>query len=139
MIIIKKIPNYLKDQSGATAVEFALVAILFLTFVFGIIEAGRMFWTWNTLQYSVEQAARYALVNPDALSTEIEQVIISNMQGIQVNPNNMTATITTTTLSNINFIEINAEYSFTALTTILPDAFNTVVLTADTRLPISSN
>ena len=136
-----KIKNvkYLKNQDGATAVEFAIVAILFLSFVFGIIEAGRIFWTWNTLQYSVEQAGRYALVNTDATSSEIEDVIISNMQGIQVDPANMTTTITTVTLSDINFIEISAEYNFTALTDFLPAEFNSITLSADTRMPLNSN
>lgn len=49
-------------QHGAATVEFALVAIAFLTVVFGIIEMGRLFYLWNTVQEVTRRAAREAVV-----------------------------------------------------------------------------
>lgn len=49
-------------QRGAAAVEFALVALLFFTLLFGIIEMGRLFYVWNTVQEVTRRAAREAVV-----------------------------------------------------------------------------
>lgn len=47
-------------QSGVAAVEFALVAVLFFTFVFGIVEVARAMYVFNTLQEVTRRAARAA-------------------------------------------------------------------------------
>ena len=50
------------DSSGSAAVELAILLPVFLTFLLGILEAGRALWTQNTLQSAAEAAARcYAL------------------------------------------------------------------------------
>ena len=46
-----------RRQAGTTAVEFALLAALFFTFVFGIIETARMLYVFNTLQEVTRLAA----------------------------------------------------------------------------------
>ncbi len=48
------------STAGSAAVEFALVALVFLLMLFGAIEYGRLLWTQNSIQYAVEQAARCA-------------------------------------------------------------------------------
>ena len=48
------------NQSGATAVEFAVVAPAFLAFVLGIIHLSLLAFTVASLNYSVEQGARCA-------------------------------------------------------------------------------
>jgi Flp pilus assembly protein TadG len=47
-----------RDRSGATAVEFALVAAPFLMFVLGVLGIGLYFFTSNSLDRGVELAAR---------------------------------------------------------------------------------
>ena len=54
------------DRAGATAVEFALVSLVFLTLLLGIVETGRVLWTQNALHYAVQQAARCASINVTA-------------------------------------------------------------------------
>ncbi len=46
------------DESGATAVEFGLVATPFFMLLFGIISVGFYFFTMFTLENAVEDAAR---------------------------------------------------------------------------------
>lgn len=46
-----------KLQAGVFAVEFALVLVLFLTFVFGVIELARAMYLFNTLQEVTRRAA----------------------------------------------------------------------------------
>lgn len=50
-------------QQGVAAVEFALVASLFFVLLFGILEFGRLFYVYNTVQEVTRQAARQAVVS----------------------------------------------------------------------------
>jgi hypothetical protein len=52
------------SQRGAAALEFSLVAILFFTLVFGIIELARAMYIFNTVQEVTRRAAAMA-VNTD--------------------------------------------------------------------------
>lgn len=49
-------------QRGATAVEFALVLMIFLTFFLGIMDFARMLWTWNAANEATRWGARVAVV-----------------------------------------------------------------------------
>lgn len=49
-------------QRGVATVEFALIAIVFFTLLFGVIELGRVIYVWNTVQQITRQAAREATV-----------------------------------------------------------------------------
>lgn len=49
-------------QHGAALVEFALVALLFFTLLFGVLELGRMLYIINTMQEVTRRAAREAVV-----------------------------------------------------------------------------
>lgn len=50
--------RFKRNRSGVVAIEFAMVAMPFLLFVFGIIGSGLYFFTDNGLQNAVETAAR---------------------------------------------------------------------------------
>jgi hypothetical protein len=50
-------------DDGAAAVEAAVIVGGLLLAVFGSIEFGRAFWTYNTMVLAVEQAGRYAMVH----------------------------------------------------------------------------
>lgn len=49
-------------QHGVAAVEFAIIGMLLFTLLFGIIEFGRMFYVFNTVQEVTRRAAREAVV-----------------------------------------------------------------------------
>lgn len=53
-----------RDNRGASALEFALTAPVFLLLIFGIIAFGLLLWTQLGLQHGTEMAARCATVNP---------------------------------------------------------------------------
>ena len=48
----------LRDESGASAVEFGMLALPFLLFILAIIGYGLYFYTGTSLDYAVESAAR---------------------------------------------------------------------------------
>jgi len=53
-----------RHRSGAQAmVEFALVAPMFFLLLFGIVEAGRFIFYYETLNHATREGTRYAIVN----------------------------------------------------------------------------
>ena len=57
-ILSKIMSRWGRDESGVTAVEFALVGLPFLIMVIGIIEMSLMFTSQSLLEASTSQAAR---------------------------------------------------------------------------------
>lgn len=51
-----------KNERGATLLEFAIVATVFLTVLFGVVEFGRLFWTHNALRDAARRGTRYATI-----------------------------------------------------------------------------
>jgi Flp pilus assembly protein TadG len=51
-------------QRGLTSVEFAICGSVFLILLFGCIEMGRLFFTWNSLNEMTRRAAKLAAVCP---------------------------------------------------------------------------
>lgn len=51
-----------RHQTGAAAVEFAVVAMVFFTLLIGIMEMGRLLWTWNAAVEATRAGARLAVV-----------------------------------------------------------------------------
>ncbi|MGZ5213931.1 MAG: TadE family protein, partial [Actinomycetota bacterium] len=47
-----------RDEDGAAAVEFAIVASLFFMLVFGIIDFGFAFHSWNNAANAAREGAR---------------------------------------------------------------------------------
>lgn len=66
-------------QGGATAVEFALVLIVFLTFTLGIIDFARMLFTWSAANEATRAGARYAVVCDD---TTNDDLVLARMQAL---------------------------------------------------------
>lgn len=61
-------------QRGVAAVEFALVALLFFTLLFGVIEFGRVIFLWNAVQEATRHAARDAAVSNFSDNAAMDQV-----------------------------------------------------------------
>lgn len=51
----------IRDKKGASAAEFALILPLLLIFLLGIIDVGRLMWTWNEAEKATQMGARYAV------------------------------------------------------------------------------
>jgi len=66
------------DQRGSAAVEFAIVAPILLTIIYGIIEVGVYLFAQESLQRSVEVAARCAAIQRnDCLDDEAIKLLAS--------------------------------------------------------------
>lgn len=67
-------------EKGAALVEFALVAVIFFTVLFSIIEFGYLFWGNLSMQHAVREGARFAVVTgvdptkPDPIQDRCDRV-----------------------------------------------------------------
>lgn len=68
----------IKKQFGAALVEFALIALVFFTVVFGLIEWGRLLFTMNTLTEMTRRGARLATVCPPSDSKILHQTLFNS-------------------------------------------------------------
>jgi Flp pilus assembly protein TadG len=54
---------------GASAIEYGIILPVFLAFLLGIMDTGRLLWTYNTLHRATDAAARCAAVNTTTCGT----------------------------------------------------------------------
>jgi len=76
---------------GQNVIEFALIAPILIMLAFGIIDVGRMFYSWISLENSAREAARYLASHPtDNASTRATAVAIANGEaagaGVDLHP-----------------------------------------------------
>lgn len=73
MLKTKKRTN---NERGATLVEFAIAAMVFMTAMFGVLEFGRAVWAHNALTDAARRGARYATLNTSASAAQVKNVVV---------------------------------------------------------------
>lgn len=79
------VERFRKDEDGATAIEFAFVAIPFFALLFGIIELAIVFFISSSLTHSTSEAGRVIRVgNFQACggADEFKALVCANMKGL---------------------------------------------------------
>lgn len=128
--------KYAKNESGSTAVEFAFVSMGFIFLIFMIFELGYIYWTWNTLQFAVENATRYTLANEDLTEEEVEEYVRDNMVGFDTSGNNPNIDVAWETVSGVNFVQVSATYDYSMFSSVLLHDLSDLTLSATSRLAI---
>jgi Flp pilus assembly protein TadG len=97
-----------RDESGTTALEFALTAPVFFLFIFGVIEAGLLFWTQVGIQHGAEMAARCASINSTLCPSPNAITSYATQQSFGLTLPASTFTYSTPACGN----QVNAIYTF---------------------------
>ena len=63
-------PSRRQRGRGQALVEFALVLPILLLMIFGIVDAGRLIYTYNTVSNAARDGARVAIVNQSNFGTD---------------------------------------------------------------------
>lgn len=119
---------------GSVALEYGLIAPLLLVLVLGILDTGRLLWTYTTLYRATSAAARCGAINANTCATvaEIRTYAVSEAWGLTVAASDFTVTTQNCGL------QVEASYAFTS---IIP-GFNLVapsgLITLQTRACYSS-
>ena len=74
--------HFARSRKGAAAIEFAFALPIFLALVYMLFEFARIFWSQSTLEYAIEEAARYAMVRPAATEAEVMTVANDSAVGL---------------------------------------------------------
>jgi Flp pilus assembly protein TadG len=119
-----------RDERGATALEFAILAPVFFLLIFAIIAFGLMFWTQVGLQHGAEMAARCASINATLCPTSNPSAITkyATQQALGLSLPASTFTYSTPACGN----QVSASYTFQ-----FPDILNLdpLTLTAQACFP----
>ena len=62
----------LKNESGSSFIEFGILASIFITLSFAVIDFGRMMWLNNTVEHVATEGARYAAVRGSNKSSPVD-------------------------------------------------------------------
>ncbi len=90
--------SLVRDESGAEAVEFAIVSTVFFMFLIGIAYVGIMVYTNLAVHWALEKGARVAAVNTSTTQTAVATAINGYLNSMGVS----SATVTYT-VANVSF------------------------------------
>jgi Flp pilus assembly protein TadG len=125
-----------KCQRGAAAVEFALVAIVFFMLLIGIVEMGRVLFTWNAAAEATRYGARVAVV-----CGIDDAAILSRMQRIMpaLTETNVSVSYVPSGCSVANCQQVSVSIVNVPVTTFIPRAAMTLMVPSfATTLPRES-
>jgi Flp pilus assembly protein TadG len=134
-----RLGNLRRDRGGAFAVEFAMIAAVFLPLCLAIFDAGLLMWTKGTLQSAASLTARCAaLASP--LCTNPQQFAVTTA-GNWVFPNiivvaNVTPVPAIVCVAHLSLMMVTITCPYWA-GTVLPPPLNGRTLTAVAYFPVS--
>jgi Flp pilus assembly protein TadG len=110
-------PLAASQRNGTVAIEYALILPVMLLFTLGIMDTGRLLWTYITLTRATEAAARYgAVCDPATVTcTGIPDYAVAQAWGI----NDVTAANFTPSTPACG-VQVAATYTFTFITPWFP-------------------
>lgn len=121
-------------QRGSEIVEFALIAMLYFTVIFLIIETGLLIRQYNTVALVAHEGARYACVRKNVTDETIQNFVQQrlNMLGLPGTPG-----LTITRLTNpIPTICIKITYSWSPITPIVGRVLGTIAIKKNACMPL---
>ncbi len=115
-----------RNACGSVAVEFALLLPVYILFILGIIEFGRMIWIRNTMEFAAEQAARYGAVTSGATEAQIEAYALTQLIGMD----SVTISFTGTTVTSSTVTVVGTHDFTTIIADYVPIPAMTLTVTA---------
>lgn len=101
----------MRCRKGATSVEFAIVGGLFFTMLIGAMEAGRLFFTQESLREVTAAAARRAMVDSGLAGCIAPAAAVAAMTPF-LRPDALTLCVSRTVSAGQTTLTVNAAYPF---------------------------
>lgn len=130
MMLLAYLHKIRKSPRGSTAIEFAMVLPVMLLFTFGFFEFARALFTQGILNYSAEQATRFAMVNFDAdnedafyisgVKTQITTVAKNSFIMIDESQATVTISVAVNALDLTKTVDVTIDYDYSFIMPILP-------------------
>jgi Flp pilus assembly protein TadG len=101
--------RFTREESGAYAVEFAMISTAFFTLIFGSAYLGIMMWYRSTLQWAVEKGIRMAAISKTTTQSQVTTAINGYLNS--VNLPNATVSFDTAAYNGIQVSTVTASYT----------------------------
>ncbi len=100
--------RYKGDTRGAVAIEFAIVLPVLLVLMLGIMDVGRLMWTYSTITRATQAAARCFAIKAAgcATATETQNYAVTQVWGLTIDAS--TFTVSTPACG----AQVSASYTF---------------------------
>ncbi|WP_052352886.1 TadE/TadG family type IV pilus assembly protein [Neobacillus dielmonensis] len=122
----------MKSENGQSLVEFALVLPVLIMLLFGIVDFGRAFHAYLTIDHAGREAARAASIGKN--DSEIKQ--IAKNQGVDISLKEEWVSVSTTTSGSEKIATITITYPFQFITPVLGPLVKTIELKDETQMRI---
>lgn len=101
----------ISGRRGSVALEYGLIAPLLLALVLGIIDTGRLIWTYTTLYRATEAAARCGAINSTTCATaaQIKAYAVTEAWGLTIDASAFTVATQSCGL------QVQASYAFNSI------------------------
>ena len=132
MRLIASLRSLRRCESGAAAVEFALIGMVAISTFVGTVEFGRALYVRNALSFAADVAARAILTNPAVADSDLETVIRSSVAFGDSTDLEMTFGVEMA--SGVSFRTLSVQQPLTLVVPGLSGAG--VMLTVDRRVPV---
>jgi Flp pilus assembly protein TadG len=119
------------DRRGGLAIEMALVIPVFLALVIGVVEFGRVLAIRSSLQYAVEEAARYAMVRQTLDASKLTTLVKDRVAAADTE--NVAVAVSDEVSGGVKYWKISASYSVTMVTSMF--GIGPITLTGASRIP----
>ncbi len=123
--------RFRRCEDGGPAIEFAIIAPVFIAVCLGVISLGYAFQVRNEMAHAVDAGIRQVLMDPtitdDALVAAIKDVFIES------DPDNLTVTLTNLTIDGVDYRSIAVSYPFTRI--VIPGLPDNMTLAMSRRTP----
>lgn len=83
---MRPLRSLVRDASGATAVEFSLIAMLLFTLLYGILQFGFNYSRYQGLQAAVREGARLASLGGSLDEPTVRQHVVDNVPPFITDP-----------------------------------------------------
>lgn len=139
--------NFWRAVAATTSIEFAVLAVPFMSLVFGIIEFGRASWTLEALQESAQQGARcigvqssscYSGGSYSASATETYVANVASGWGVSVPTADITPTKSTTCAGVTGFAQVQISYTYATIAGKLIPSLKNQSMTVTSCFPSNS-
>ncbi len=102
--------DLIRNERGASAVEFAVAVPVLLVLIIGIIQLGILFMANAGLQQAVEEGARYATIYPNPNDSAIIARVNDKRFGLDA-ANVTGPSVTHGTSNGVSYVDVTMSYS----------------------------
>lgn len=120
-----------QDESGASALEFAMTLPAFVMLVFGTIQMGYAFFCGSTVQYALERVAREVMVDSSMTQSVVQSHFDTQLKSMKGPKATISYTVDDT--GPIPIAQLTATYNHKVVIPLVPEF--TLTFTSDTRVP----